>query len=333
MCCCTSNKKSTDESGPTASDPPETIKKDCPPECKLVSLTVILNATQTNVTGAKNWATVKKATDDVILEATTDPNTEACWNCINWSGEAVTDVPGKPNRKKLSRAASKKCHVEAELGGVQDHVDVWVLWADLVVTIGASDTIDAGNDAPGLAAGHKWPGMLGGGNKLGPISSESTTLSYAYVVGKIQAKATLTPAGIEDVVQSTWHMKRKKTKKAFDNAALTDSSTDADDTSGSDWLDEDPKSGTSTREIYDLDAPGCSNTLSGTTVDHTAELYENFTQFVSVTLDSELQCSDDKPWSYVAAVDVDKASDKVEKNELKLSHITIPAGSKYTTRP
>jgi hypothetical protein len=127
-------------------------------------------------------------------------------------------------------------------------------------------------------------------------------------------------------------MKRTKTKKAFDNGSLSDSSTDADDTSASDWIDIDPKSGSSTRELYDLDAPGCSNTLSGNTVDHTAELYENFKQFAAVVLDSEQVCSEKKLWSYQAQVDVDKASGKVEHNELKLSHITIPSSSKYSVR-
>lgn len=324
---------SDSHSGPSAPTPPACATPPCPTPCQLVSLTVIQNATQTNVTGAKNWAAVKKATDEVIVQATTTPNTDACWNQIVWSGDSGSAVPGHANQRKLSRASSRHFHVVASLGGVSDHVDVWVLWADLVVTIGAGDTIDTGNDASGLAAGHKWPAALGGGNKLGPISCEGTTLNYGYTIGKMQAKATLTPAGIEDVVRRTWHMKRTKTKKAFDNGILTSSATNAADTSGAAWVDEDPKSGTSTREIYDLDGPGCSNTLPGTMVKHTAEIYENFVQYVSVTLDAEVRCSDDKQWSYVAQVDVDKASGKVEKNELSLSHVVIPAGSKYQPRP
>jgi hypothetical protein len=324
-------KGTTPPSSGDGGTPADCTTGPCPAACKLVSITVILNATQTNVTGDKNWATVKKTTDDVIVEATTDPNTEACWKQINWSGDSGS--PGdKANQRKLSRVDSKKFHVEAELGGVKDHVDVWVIWVDLEVLIGTGDTIDSGNDASGLAAGHKWPAMLGGGKKLGEMTSEGTSLTYAYTVGKIQAKGTLSPSGIEDVVKSGWRMRRKKTKKAYDNGVETDSATDADDTSQSDWLDNDPKSGTSTREIYDLDAPGCSNTLPGTSVTHTAEVYLNFVQYVTVNLDSETQCSDDKKWSYVARVDVDKASGKVEKNTLRLSHVTIPGSPHYSTR-
>ncbi len=325
--------KTTSPSAGDGGTPVNSTKPPCGcPDGKLVSLTVISNATQTNVTGAKNWATVKKSSDDVVVEATTNPNTDACWQAINWSGD--TGNPGdQPNRRKLSRAASKKFHVQAELGGVSDFVDVWVIWADLEIKIGSGDTIDTGNDASGLAAGHKWPSMLGGGNSLGPISSESTGLTYAHTVGKMQAKATLSPAGIEDVVARTaWLMRRKRTDKTFDNGIVTDDSTNKDDTSDAPWLDLDPKSGSSTREIYDLDAPGCSATLSGTTVNHTAECYDNFRQWAAVTLDSELACSDEKQWSYQARVDVDKASNKVELNSLSLVHIPIPASSNYTTR-
>src|SRR6266446_379416 len=333
-------KKRKSEAGPKGAKRLKTNKEECEPECKLVKLTVILNATQTNVTGAKNWACVKKATDDVIVQATTTPDNEACWKKINWSGDVGAEVTGKPNQRKLSRAAAKHYHVEAELGGVKDHVDVWVLWADLVVTIGAADTIDTGNDASGLAARHKWPAMLGGGNNLGPIASESTTLTYAYTIGKIQAKATLSPPGIEDVVRTNWKVKRKVTSRGWDNGGHYSGATwvagpsvadnDKDDTSGREWTDLDPCSGISNREIYDLDAPGCSVALAGTTIHHTSEYYGNFTQSVTVTLDTEVQCSEDKLWSYTAWVDADKATDKVENNQLSLLHIPIPGASHYS---
>jgi hypothetical protein len=332
MCCCNSTSRSTSQSGPSSSSPPNCVGERCEPTCRLVSLTVIRNATQTNVTGAKNWACVRRATDDVIVQATTTPDNEACWRRINWSGDTGSDVPGHPNQRRLSRAAARHYHVEAELGGVRDHVDVWVLWADLVVTIGTTDTIDTGNDASGLAAGHNWPAMLGGGNRLGPMTSEGTALTYAYTVGKMQARATLTPPGIEDVVRRSWHMKRRVDVKAWDNGVSSFSQMGRPDVSAPAFVDEDPKSGTSTREIYDVDAPGCSIGMPGTSINHTAEVYDNFTQFVTVTLDAEVQCSDDRLWSYTAWVDVDRASGKVEKNELRLSHIALPASSHYPTR-
>jgi len=108
-------KEEDDEKKPPAKKPDDPVEP-CPnkPKPKLVRLTVIQNATQTHVTGAKNWATVKKSTDDVIVEATTTPNNnEEEWKQINWSGDSGTAVPGKPNQRKLSRSTSKKYHVEA----------------------------------------------------------------------------------------------------------------------------------------------------------------------------------------------------------------------------
>ncbi|MCP4250650.1 MAG: hypothetical protein GY778_26715 [bacterium] len=298
----------------------------------LTGLTVIQNATQTNVTGAKNWATVKKSSDGVIVEATTAPNTPEAWKKIKWSGDSGAAVSGHDNQRKLSRSAAKKYHVVAELGGTQKDLDVWVIWTNLVVTKGSTDTIDTGNDATGLAAGHKWKAADGGGNKLGPIDCQTTSLTYAYAVGSMQAKATLQPAGIENVVRSHWHMRRKATAKGFDNGVKTADQTDGVDDSDAAWVDVDPKSGTSTREIYDLDQPGCSVALSGTTINHTSETYANFTQYVTVTLDSDYKCSDDVLWSYEARVDVDKTSGKVERNRLRLSHIAWPPSRHYSTK-
>lgn len=299
--------------------------------CKLVSLTVIRNATQNNVIGSKNWAAVKKSSDDVIVQAKTDPDTLDCWNKINWSGDSGSPVPGHPNQRSLSRTTSKKYHVQAELGGVSDSVDVWVIWADLEVKIGSGDTIDTGNDASGLAAGHKWPSWLGGGNQLGPMTSEGTSLTYGYTIGKMQAKATLSPPGIEDVVRSGWHMRRRKTVKGYSNGSQYRSDVNASDNSTANWVDEDPKSGTSTREIYDLDAPGNDAAITVPLV-HTHEVYKNFTQSVIVTLDSEVLCSDETLWSYQARIDADKATGKVELNQLALSHVSIPAAAHYSVR-
>ena len=91
-----------------------------------VILTVVRNATQTNVVVPKVWATVKSASDEVVVEAITNPNTEVYWHAIDWSGDA--GVPGdKPNQRKLSRATSGKLNIEAQLGGSKDALDIWVI--------------------------------------------------------------------------------------------------------------------------------------------------------------------------------------------------------------
>lgn len=99
---------------------------------KLVGLTVVASASQEGVSGAKNWATVVSNRDDVIVEAKTNPDTENAWLQISWSGDIAGAVVGKPNRRRISRSASAKRRVEAELGGVKDYVDVWVISLEVV---------------------------------------------------------------------------------------------------------------------------------------------------------------------------------------------------------
>ncbi|MEO7595173.1 MAG: hypothetical protein ABI134_28405, partial [Byssovorax sp.] len=139
MSCC-----DTKTPEPPAVAPPPPAVQPCP-LCKLVSIKVVSNATQTNVTGAKNWACVKKASDDVIVEATTTPNDDATWKQITWSGDTGSAVPGKANQRKLSRATSKKLHIEAALGGVTDSLEVWILWAQVTILTSGTTPANAVN--------------------------------------------------------------------------------------------------------------------------------------------------------------------------------------------
>ncbi len=196
---------------------------------------VIRNATQTNVTRAKNWATVKKATDEVVVEATTTSNTEACWQAIKWSGDSGS--PGdNANQRKLSRVASKKLHVEAELGGVKDFVDVWVLWA--AVTINTS-----GATPPNSAQF----GAIGDGTEnLGANSYDGGKAAR----GKVAPVATITPAGVHDITKSCWVFKRQITGyvwidgvKATDDPRFWKPDWTVDDTSDAAFTRLTPDSG------------------------------------------------------------------------------------------
>ncbi len=136
MCCLSgcnsSNSPTGTDSGPNGSDGNTCVNGDGPgcPTCKLVSITVIQNATTSNVTPSRTWVTVKKSTDDVIVQATTDPNTTDCWSQIQWSDAGIA-VPGHPNQRSLLRSAAKRYQVLASLGGVSDSLDVWVIWANV----------------------------------------------------------------------------------------------------------------------------------------------------------------------------------------------------------
>ncbi len=284
----------------------------CPgPSCKLVSLTVIRNATQNHVTGAKNWATVKKATDDVIVEATTTPNTEDAWKQINWSGDSGAAVPGKPNQRSIPRGSSKKYHVEADLGGVKDHVDVWVLWATVTILAKDSDTTPPNSAQFGT--------LYDGTEKLGARSYSSGN----GAAGKVAPFATITPPGIHDVVKSGWAFKRERISHDWidgvkNTAADYWNTTWVDDTSLSMWTKLTPDADD---KIYDLDGPNVQ--AVGSSNDY--ETYNNFRQWIE--WNSE-KCSDYADW-YWQGRWKKSATPQVTLKEVGIGNIKLPDDSYF----
>lgn len=277
--------------------------------CKLVSITIVQNATQTNVTGPKNWATVKKSTDDVIVEATTNPNTPDAWNQINWSGDSGTAVPGKPNQRKLSRATSKKYHVEAELGGVTDHVDVWVIWA--TVTILTSGTTPAN----AVQFGSRYDQT----EKLGAKAYDNGKKA----VGKVVPVAQITPKGVHNVVKSGWGFKREMKGHVWvDGVRLTSdprfwTTNWVDDTSDIAFQNLIPDADD---KIYDRDAPNIAG--FGTT---DSEIYYNFRQWVEWNNE---RCSDNASW-YWKGRWKKSANPQVTLKEVDTGNITLPNKSHF----
>ena len=324
------------------------------------SVTVESGATQTNVIGAKNWAAVKKAEEYVMVKATLNPAISASDvpSCFTWTGGQT--VAGEPLKRKVSKATSAETTVRATAGTSSDYVDVWIIWANTVVTAGSNDTIDSGNDAVLLVDGN-WPDVLGGGKKLGPIDHNGTPgFTYKYAGGKIQAKATLTPEGVEDVIQdSAWGWRRdiEGQGRYWDNAGnyllpnegtwnsgflmATGFESTADGSIPSNNVDLTPDSGSSTREIYNLDCPAVPLTVlglpgaPGMTVFYTTDGYINFSQYAIIDLGAAEpeKCSNSVDWSYKAWVDVDKSpGNRVDKNEVKVSHTTTQDSSHYNRR-
>jgi len=242
-----------------------------------VSITVIQNATQNNVTGAKNWAAVKKGSDDVIVQAKTDPDTPDCWNKINWSGDPGTAVPGHANQRSLSRATSKKFHVEASLGGVSDSVDVWILWATVTI-------LTSGTTPPNAV---QYGARYDGTENLGAKSYDGGNSG----VGKVVPVAVISPAGMHSVVTSGWKFKRKvKSHFWVDGAKLTgEPRAWSADWAGDESLPAFQKlTPDADDKIYDRDAP---NVGAFATTD--AERYDNFQQWVE--WNGEV-CSDEAGW-------------------------------------
>jgi hypothetical protein len=182
---------------------------------------------------------------------------------------------------------------------------------------------------PSLTSTNQKYGALGDGSGLGAIDCLSNSnLNYAYTIGKMEAKAILQPPSIQNLVTNgSWDMKRWRSIAAWDNGQSA--SPDAgDDTSPSDLKFLNPAKG----DIFDLDTPGCS-IFFGTRIQRTAEVYDNFYQYVTVRLGGrETLCSDFRMWSYTAQVDVDNPTNKVQLNSIQSSLINLPTQPHYPQR-
>jgi hypothetical protein len=285
---CDSPTKDGDAEAP-ACDP--TVAQ-CTPACKLVSITVTRNATPAG--GAKSWAAVKKATDEVIVEATTSPNTEECWKSIRWSGDSGS--PGdKSNQRRLSRATSKKLHVEAELGGVKDSLDVWILWA--TVTILTNDKTPA-NSA-------KFGGDADGTENLGAvvydsIFSREDGTRYQSVSGKVAVFAIITPKGAGQVIQSGWSLKRERWSHDWMDGKKNKEGNTRSSLWNTDWVDDTSLAPNlrltpdADEKIYDIDGP---NVRPGLGQSKSYQSYNNFRQFVH--WNGEI-CSEKAGWYFRA---------------------------------
>jgi hypothetical protein len=218
---------------------------------------------------------------------------------------------------------------------VSDYVNFTVLWANLTVNI--SSSLDPDDDVVFLNNGN-WPSdyggwNFGGGNALGPIDCLSNpSLNYRYTIGKVETKATLQPSSIGTLISgNAWDMARTRYMIAWDNGvnSLSDPPQGVYDANNPDTKSLTPIYGA----IFSLDAPGCSIFGPGTNIDHSAEVYGDFHQYVTVALGGTVQtCSVVQTWSYMARVDADNPTNKVQANYLSTSLITLPSTPYYSTR-
>lgn len=287
-------------------------------ECaKLVRITVVRNATQTNVTGGKNWATVKKATDDIVVEATTEPNTEDAWKAINWSGDSGS--PGdKANQRKLSRAVSKKLHLEAELGGIKDDLDVWVLWASI--------TIMTSGQVPANSA--KFGGDADGTENLGAvvydsIFSREDGTHYQSASGKVALYAVITPKGVGKIIPSGWSLKRERWGHDWADGKKRNPGNTHSSFWNTDWVDDTSVPANlrltpdADDKLYDIDGPNIRPGLGQT---KTYETYNNFRQWIEWNSET---CSVKAEW-YFRARWQETAKPNVTLKDLGLSNKALP---------
>jgi len=208
-------------------------------------VTVDANATQTNVTGAKNWAAVKKSGEYVIVKAVLNPSiSESCVpNCFYWVGGSP--VEGHVLKRKVSKATSAKTTVIASTGTSSDYVDIWILWSSVQIKMSGTTPANA------VQFGSAYDGT----ENLGAIIYDSGTKG----VGKVVPIATITPAGIHNVVTDGWEFKRDRWGHDFFNGAKDPSYWDTnwtDDTSSASFQNLTPDVN---EQIFDRDAPNIAN--------------------------------------------------------------------------
>lgn len=291
---------------------------------KLIKLTVVDNATQKNVIGKKNWAAVKNKSGHVMLEATTSPrNNVDEWNQIVWSGDKGQPVPGKPNRRKLSLAVSKKYHVEAKLGIVKDYVDVWVFWATI-------DVKTKGPRPPGAAPFD--PGTRDNTNKLGAVTYKSMTSSVidekagVFVnnmgaSGKVALVATLLPKGIRKVIKFGLAFQRQVWSHNWSDGQKTNqfNNTWTRDTSKFNYLRLLPDANDN---IYDTDAPDIR------WGQRSYETYNNFRQWIEW---NQKKISDYALWYWQARWRIHRDITKqITLNDLNTGNINLPDKPHYS---
>lgn len=285
---------------------------------KLIKLTVVDNATQKNVIGKKNWVTVKNKSGHVFLEATTSPRNNADeWKQIVWSGDKGQPVPGKPNRRKLSLAVSKKYHVEAKLGITKDYVDVWVFWAII-------DVKTKGTLPPGAAPFD--PGTRDNTNKLGAVTYKSLTFSVidekagVFVnnmgaSGKVALVATLLPKGIRKVIKFGLAFQRQVWSHNWSDGQKTNkfNNTWTRDTSKVYYLRLLPDVN---NNIYDTDSPDIR------WGQRSYETYNNFRQWIEW---NQKKISDYALWYWQARWRIHRNITKqITLNDLNTGNINLP---------
>jgi len=332
-----------------AIEPPEERGRSFPVVLGVESVEVDASDTASGkivVQGSENFVNIRS--NEIVLLAKIVPDIPEVREMITWeSDDEIIIFPAIGSDKRTARISAnspKKITMQVKLNDSPSWTGfAWFVWAN--VQIRTTGTLDAGNDASGLEPGPEWPTFLGGGNGLGAVDVEQNTnfTHGAYASWRMEIKAELEPVGIEQICPEGWKMRRAIVSQIeWENAGSYDAQgqwqnqpiyethpplSEPDD-SQSPSLDEDPTSGVSVREVFDIDVPGTPQPHH-----HTREKYVNFEQWVEIQLpQSVLVCSEFIPWSYVGRVDVDKVGSKIDLNVATDSHVNVPGTPYYSFR-
>jgi hypothetical protein len=296
-------------------------------ESKLVGLTVIAGATQGNVTGQKNWAAVKKSGADVLVKAETSPDNDlAEWKKIRWTtGNAV---PGQPNQRKISRATSKKYHVEASLGGSSAYVDIWIIWAKILIMTSGRRPANAAPFDPDIRFDPDRLGVVTYPVSFPPTSEiDGEEVDNWAAAGRICAVASLTPKKVSAVIRSGWVFEREVQCRDF----IDDQENNIAKSWKGEWVNDRSLPNKIRRvpddqdKIYDIDGP---DIIAGQSDSY--ETYNNFRQWIE--FDHE-RCSDFALWFWRARWKLNRDPRKqMTLKELGTGQIKLPTKAHYRSK-
>jgi len=234
---------------------------------ELLSITVTSGATQTNVTGAKNWAAIKSAGSTVGIQATYKPNVAAVANLIVWTGG--TPVAGDNSQSTVDKGTSARTTVTAAIGDpLAKDLDVWILWVTITVEVAGTTPANAVQ----FGASYDATENLGGRSYAGGT----------VAVGKVVPVGTISPAGAGAVVTGGWNFRRDRWFKSFADGVVTPGPGSPNGITDAGWVDDTSfavfqrLTPDANDKIYDRDAPNVAR--FGNTTD--TQVYANFREYV-----------------------------------------------------
>jgi hypothetical protein len=231
---------------------------------QLNGVTVESGATQTNVTGSKNWAAVKADGEFVIVEAILNPSIPNADvpKVLSWSGGSP--VEGNNRQRKVSKSSSAHTPVTATVGSNSDYVDIWIIWASVQIQMTSTTPPNA------VQFGAAYDGT----ENLGAKSFAVGTMA----VGKVVPIGTITPSGVNSIISSGFTFDRQRISHDFTDGVKF--STFFDTT----WQTDPPNpmhqnlTPDVSDQIYDRDAPGI---WQGGGATDSYETYNNFRQWIT----------------------------------------------------
>jgi len=305
-------------------------------ECRMAKSVkvVVTGASQKNVSGTDVWAAVRKPSEQVVIEAVTEPkNAAEEWKQIKWTGGKP--VQGKPNQRAVDRGTSRKETIKVEHGGATRSIDIWIVSATIEILTkgprpkGAPPRDKATRDETEKLGAVTYRTGFQNAINDGIAEDDPDPKHFVYSTGasgKIVAVATLKPAGLSKVIKAGWTFRRQVMSRIWMDGfkfedAKTWTKTWVDDTSSPTYQRLTPDD---QDRIYDLDEPDLRFGRFST------ETYNNFRQYVEWNGET---CSDFAPWHWNARWRAKADPGKqIELNSCDAGNPALPNKAHYPER-